>query len=517
MNNTMLSPDSRPEMSTWPLALMMLMGIIPLYSMPSSNFPDFWFVILLANTLVIFFLAVYHFRSSLFLLYFCIVIYVFQNFLMGAFNPDGNLKKMMLLLAYSLLLPIFAITTSLIHGGFEKMKHYKIMHLVAFIYVSCMVINFLTSPMPTSARIPALRNTVAPLMLFYAAYLLPNISFEDLKRFTRFVFIFSILISIFGVIELFVLGDAFWNKWLNIQQIMATKHVRGTPGSLYRVPTTFYAAVAGEHHRRMVSFFGAPLSAGYFMAFATLLTLYDPRKMGYIKKIFLCSLIFLGMVLTLAKGAYLICAVGIFYYLIIGKLKSKILTNRLVLFMSFILIVIMSILLVIQSREQVRSTAAVHMAGLYLSFDSILTAPMPTMLFGHSLGTGGVTSSLLTGLKITSGTGGSSVVSGSGGSGGESGIGTLVYQTGAVGLALYIAVMFLIVSFLLEAYSRNRERGHESAAYFRVVFSAFCGLLIAGLYQEIALALIPPSLYCFAAGLGLNMEASIHGEEDKEK
>jgi len=156
------------------------------------------------------------------------------------------------------------------------------------------------------------------------------------------------------------------------------------------------------------------------------------------------------------------------------------------------------------------------MAGLYLSFNSVLTAPTPTMLFGHSLGTGGVTSALLTGLKVTSGKSGS-VVTGSGASGGESGIGTLVYQTGMVGLLLYMATMFIIVALLLEAYARNRERGHESARYFRVVFGGFCGLLVAGMYQEVALALLPPSVYCFAAGLGLNMESSAREEEYEEK
>ncbi len=484
--------SSGPNLSVfWLLGVVALVGILPFYTLVISDFPVIWFFCIAVDTALLFFLADAFLHSPIFSLQVCFFVFIFQNVLIGLFNPGYvNPEDASLLLGYTALLPFIIIGLGLMNGGLLKIRHFRSLHLVSISYFLYMVLNFIVSPWSLTARIPAFRNAVSLIVLLYAGYLRPHINRARFYSYINSLFILMLLVLVFGYIERFLLGDDFWVEQLNIGLIIQAKHLQTTPRSPYPVPSDFYSPIGTKSYRRMSSLFATPITLAYFLSFSFLLLLSRARRKRLLWLV-ITGGNFVALVLTFSKGGYLIAGIGFFVFTMV---KSK----RVTRFWTLLVILCCAGVLAVQGGYWLLgdkgTTLSLHLRGLY---GPIKSARQETLLVGHFLGSGGTISARL-GADVPL----------DAQRGAESGIGSLFYQTGLVGVMLYLSVMTLVLRDLFFAYHRWQQESPDLADIFLSLLAANAGLLVNVFFQENATALIPASFFLISAGIGLNLTVS---------
>jgi len=485
----------------WLLSGLILLGIIPLYALPSSQIPIIWFFLLVVDTLIILVIADFYLRSSAFSLEFCFFIFVFQNILIGLFNPRGeNLSYVAWLLGYSTLLPVFIILLNLFRGGGRKLSYFLPLHIISLLFTAYILFLFIISDAPFEARIPASRNAISIILLFYAGYLRPTFSKRDISSFDRFMPLLILAVVIFGYVELFIFDDYFWTERLNIDYVASAKNINPTIQSSAPVPSDFYTPIAQRYYRRMASIFATPITLGYFLAFAFLFILYatitirrPPIKL-MLKWIFLLAILG-ALFLSLSKGGWQVLGVGILFYIWLRKLPPKRFSHVL---MITLLLGAVSSMIGIGLFWGKGTTLELHVQGLLSPLTSLRGT---TMLIGNSLGSGGTISARL-GVDIPF----------SSERGAENGIGTLLYQTGFIGVLLVLMIMILILRYLFYNL-RKLKSDIKTSTFLLISLSATAGLVINAFYQENSFALIPASFFFITAGLALNRSLKPSGNQ----
>ena len=480
-------PSSFKLPVSWLLGAVALVGILPFYTLVISDLPVVWFFCLIISTVLLFLLSDIFLHSPLFPLQVCFFVFVFQNVLIGLFNPGyKNPGAAPLLLGYTALLPLINIGLGLLSGGLFRIRSFWALHLVSALYFLYIAVNFIVSPWPLTARLPAFRNAVSLIVLLYAGYLRPRINRVRFRSYVNSLFVLTLLVLVFGYVERFLLGDDFWVERLNIGLIIQAKHLRPTPRSPYPVPSDFYSPIGPKSYRRMASLFATPITLAYFLSFSFLLLLSRARR-GRLLWLTIIASNFVALVLTFSKGGYLIAGIG---FLVFAIVKFK----RVTRFWPLLVILFCAGVVAVQGGYWLwgdkGTTLSLHLQGLYAPIKS---ARGGALLVGHFLGSGGTISARL-GADIPFDVR----------RGAESGIGSLFYQTGLVGVLLYLSIVILVLRGLFFAYRRWQRDDPDLADIFLSLLAANAGLLVNVFFQENALALIPASFFLISAGIGLN-------------
>lgn len=309
-------------------------------------------------------------------------------------------------------------------------------HIFTFTSFSFLVfISLLRSP-NLSAGILYVLNTWLPVIVLL---LWCSVSYErktkSVLHYTeniRYIFKISISLYIF-----------FW--FINFDQTISWElspfinfHRTGDVDEFFIGNTT---KIFGSTFYRNASIIMDPIVAGYFFSqFSFLLLVLRKRVLG--------TLLFILMILTLSKGAFLLFCLSVFFYY-----SYRYLTLRLNLTAIFL---ITGLLIIIALNSAGKNSSYIHALGLIYPFIS----PMDLNYFiGHNISTGG-------GLT---GTGSLGLQGGM-----ESLVGTLKYQMGLLGVLLYFVLFYKVL--------RSKFRSGDPIS--RVEFSILAGSFINSFLQE---------------------------------
>lgn len=263
------------------------------------------------------------------------------------------------------------------------------------------------------------RQIMTPIILIMYGRLF-YLNKKELYDYMKFIVQIGIFLVIFGIFEEFIVGDRLWIS-LNIEKYMQMK---GFSAWVYsnHLPGNFYSADLVSLYgmlRRMVSIMADPLLTGLYLALCVVILLYQNvfKKIEYY--IISLTVLTLGVILTLSKGAILVIAIAYIYKI---WRKNKLFASTCILMGCMVMVY-----MIINNKLY---TLSQHMSGLLSSLSSIT---------GSGLGTAG-NYALIYG-KISSKVG-------------ETYLGALLVQMGIVGLAAFIYIFAFYSKKILD---RNKS------------------------------------------------------------
>lgn len=341
---------------------------------------------------------------------------------------------------------------------FRKLLHFRFAAvfpevLALFFIVVCVMYVTILRADDVSAITAAtsFRSAILPSMLFLAGFWLAP-SFPQLQFIIKMIIIVSIINVLVGFYESLVPVNVFWNGALDLYGYLTNiKGLRtGLEGGFVNfVPGNFWAFLV---IRRMAGAIGSPLALGYYLILPLILLI---SKLKVIKaQNIVILLLVTGLLLTQTRAAITGVFIGIFGYYLTQEGLFKMKINKKWL---FVLISCISIITVLASIPDVRKfivctitlqegRASGHSAALERSFKSI----QQTIFIGKGFGLAGGWASTQTGFSAA----------------GESAYFSLMYQTGGIGLAIFLFWWCMIVAELYKKgkYLSNNYLYHLSYA-----------------------------------------------------
>ncbi len=429
---------------------------------------------------IMFFLCAYGVikNNNCTLLFFVCVIFI-QNItlLVGANNFDSKtttlyslLKEMML---YACI--IYAIICK---GKLRK----EVMYVIPYVLV--ILVSFVLSEASNYAKIVSIRQLFLPFVCFLFGLGL-DITKEQIYKIGKIIVYMGVIVSIFGLIEVFLLGDTVWNNlpmWK--YQVNKGTTFRFTDG----LPTNFWTfdliLLTGSKTRRLVSMFVDPLLTAHFLFLC--FCLIDICVQKNKKKMKL--VIFVSSILTLSKGVIL-AYLFYFSFFVLKKFSYKQLKKSLKYGIVFLIMAFYCIY-IFTMKYMSNSSIAIHMNGF---IKGILNGKV----IGMELGRAGIMTSILSSTKESMLTA-------------ESYIGTLVTQLGYVGLAIFVLYWLRIIFILL----KKSHTTNNKLCY--ITFILLVSVFIESLFSESSIAIVGNGLWFILAGICIKIQKTKVVCNDKE-
>lgn len=353
---------------------------------------------------------------------------------------------------------------------FNKKKWHKFLILfVMFLFLLISV--FLYSNTALYARIIGVRQILLPFICFLFGAML-KITDKKIKKISTFIIYAGFVAGIIGILELFIIGDAFWNSI----PLLKYEVNKGTTFYFTRgLPTNFYTydlmPITGSISRRLVSIFVDPLLTGHYLFLGFILA--DIYFKGNKKRIYK-FLLFLFSMFTLSKGViigYILYFIfKILRYLSYDKIKKCLLAA------GFSGIGIIFCLYKFIMAYLPSSSTATHLGGFIKGLTN-------SSFFGNGLGTAGTITGILTDKSkmLTA----------------ESFIGTLTVQTGYLGL-------FIFLCFWIYVFFKILKSG-------KILKNSFCynsailllAVITESLFSESSISIVGTGMYFVFAGLSM--------------
>ncbi|MGA2507220.1 MAG: hypothetical protein ABSF80_07070 [Chitinispirillaceae bacterium] len=355
---------------------------------------------------------------------------------------------------------------------FRKLIHFQFAAVFSetlalfFIVVCVMYVTILRADdVSAITAATSFRSAILPSMLFLTGFWLAP-SFRQLQFIIKMVVIISIINVLVGFYESLVPVNIFWNRALNLYGYLTNiKGLRtGLEGGFVNfVPGNFWAFIG---IRRMAGAIGSPLALGYYLILPLILMI---SKLKVIKAQNIVILFLItGLLLTQTRAAITGVFIGIFGYYLTQEGLFKMKINKKWL---FVLISCISIITILASTPDVRkfivltitakeSNASAHSIALERSFKSI----QQTILIGKGFGLAGGWASTQTGFSAA----------------GESAYLSLMYQTGGIGLAIFLFWWFMIVADLY------KQGKHLSNRY---LYQLSCAFIFANIAYMVSAAI----------------------------
>lgn len=288
-----------------------------------------------------------------------------------------------------------------------------------FMFMLIIMAYFFVGEATVYGRLISFRQLMTPIILILYGRTL-KLKQEEIKSYFSFIINLGIVQAFFGILERFVLGDAFW-KAINIQKLFETKGF--SRWVLSELPGNYYSYdlynIMGVRIRRLVGFSTDPLLTAHYLAFCIVILLFAGRNFKKMSRIICLGICTVACVLTLSKGAILI--VGIAYLYKIWLTNKKIAIGLIGIFIIFAVTLI---------RTNLFMTVAIHAEGLWSSV-SIKS------FIGNGIGTAGNLASL----------------NGESSTAGESYFGMVIGQIGYIGLFVFLYVIYRMIKISLRKYS----------------------------------------------------------------
>lgn len=430
--------------------LSILMGLVMNYPIVS---------ICILSALVFYYSYTNDYRSLKFL----IILIVLQNIIMIIFSSNLTATDTKLITIMKEVLLYLSIFFTYIVKRKQKIEK---IDMLAIAYAIVIIISFFMSDATFTAKIVCIRQLLLPVIcIIYGKQI--NINNKSLNKFYEVITYVGIFIAIFGIIELFFLGDNFW-KYIGSENYFRNKGIEdwsqnGIMGSFYTYDLSF---IVNYPVRRLVSIFGEALSTGHFLFFSLVITFlkYNGKK---VIKYILCTILLLSIILTISKGVILLLAIFTVFMMYFYYDKKK-----LTLIIGIIGVLAISFILIASYGKN--TSTGYHIDGLIDNFSNI-------KILGNGVGKSGNFAKIF-------GSPSSEVISG------ESFIGTLLGQIGLVGFVAYILYNLYFVKKIYDSKSIDKDT-------ICITFSLLIGILIEGFLSESAISFLGTSLYFILIGI----------------
>ena len=272
------------------------------------------------------------------------------------------------------------------------------------------------------------RSGILPVLFVFAGKWL-NLNKQEIMLLCKIIIAISIISVLFGVIEVFLPVEVFWNGIFDLGGYHT--HIKGITKLTQGIPGNFWGNI---FKRRMAGTIGCPLALGYYLIMPILL-LQENLFLINKKRIFVLLILFAGLLLTETRAAIAGCVVAYGLYNI-DAFKRIIFTLKIrkSLVKQIILVVLVFVCMFIFSRKAryfIVNTANFREGRMISHMKSCMTGVknIPNVIMiGKGWGTAGGWAALQAGKTVGAG---------------ESTYLTLIYQVGGIGLLLFLLWWFL--------------------------------------------------------------------------
>lgn len=417
----------------------------------------------------------YSFKNNVRMLYFFMFLVLVQNILVILFCKDISTNLNIVFSAIKELMLYFALLICLCKKKKFSISMINKKELVAvFLYILLLCKNLLFTPASMNSAILSLRYMLLPILCIYVGRNL-IISKKELPNLFKYIITISVFLAVFGLLEMFFLGDEFWSK---IGYSLYAVKMKGdlADNLINGVTVNFYTwDFFGVPIRRLVSITADPLATAFliFLGVAVLITKVIPvnNKIGHANtNPLIFVLLFTASILCLSKG--------IFIFIALTMLVSSYFFNWLPKSLLKVGTAIVSLAAVLILKSYISNATTVtssynHLIGLQNGFEN-------SKILGNGLGTAGSSVIMLTGAE--------SNVS-------ESFIGSLVYQLGIVGLVAFAYFIYIQMKNIFLMYKQKKSN------ILVLSLVLILGLCICMLLSDSAVSIMGTGIYFIIIGI----------------
>ncbi len=285
-------------------------------------------------------------RSRLYenLIIFLLYLTVFQDIALGiAYNFWGNQAVIKTLFFTKDVLMLLLFFWALFKRKFpvKILAFYAIYFLIIFIQTIVSIKN----QIPIFNILSSVRGWLLMPCLITIGYAIYNKKYFY-KHLKRFIGPFMIIVSIFGLLDFFIDSYItstlpFWKDFVGLGRFM--EDIKGQE-TLFGLPGNFYGQYGGEFfsQKRLVSFWGGPLTAGYILVIPVLYYFFkalNPYGKHWSFKYLICfSIVLLALICTFTRAIILpTLFVLILFVLLKGREDDK-------LFVIFLIPIVLAVL-----------------------------------------------------------------------------------------------------------------------------------------------------------------------------
>jgi len=510
--------------------------------------PVFWLV-LVADLLLLFALAVATFRRPVIFLGIVVLWFALQRLVIALVAPHVSADVVRLLLTYKegfyfILVAAAAVGLALRHlRGEAALPPLLAADLAAIAFLGLLVIHFLADPGTSSPQLTYLRRFAAPAILYLGGRLLVP-SRPEFREGLRLVLVVAVGVALFGIVERFFLGLSFWREGVDAatfygRQVEAGLFPDGWVVLFHGVPDGIFIALPLEVPvRRLVSTYLEPTTLGAFLGFATLLLLLAPGLAGgdgaASRRWRLAAgggglFLAFAVAATISRGAMITVLAGGGLFVLV-RLVSR---RRLVSWRGAYVVAVPAVALLalgvvlttvddVPARERVRDALA---SGVVSGVPDEAAPPVGAVPTGESglpeitvhppgstaEGAGTHFRGLTSGLRemvdqpLGAGLGAAGGWSAAPEAGRESSVGTVAAQLGLPGFILFLAFYLGLVASLVAASARSE--GGPAGDIALALAGALFGLFIVSWFSESASGLLGNAFYFLFAGWALALAA----------
>jgi hypothetical protein len=350
-------------------------------------------------------------------------------------------------------------------------------------YALLVTARWITAPLPLSAAFGSLRNDLTPAYGILTVVLLPPELRPTITEIVTWLRRWGLLVALAGFVELAALGDRFW---VTVADIGATIHVKELSVAHrdgFTVPADFYTYFGHHYFRRLVSVYGDAITTGYYLALGFLAALFGTLR-ARVRWAY-AGVLAVAIALSFVKGGFQVVLVGVIVALVL-RTRGRVLFEH-----GAIVVMVACVLCVVGTRATealpFQSSVQLHVSGLNTAVREVTREIGAHTVWGEGVGMGGAGSVFI---QRHAG----NLVTAANVPGLDNGAGTILVDTGVLGLAGVLGLFAL----LIPACAR-RARDNRAAT---VATIATVALLVNFLMQEHALALLPSLPFWVLATIG---------------
>jgi len=438
---------------------------------------------LLALSFLLFFVALaviaWNARRRPFLVFAVILFWLLlQNIVLAPLSRLAEPSTVRLLIGAKEVFFLLLILASVLHFAARLVKHgsgtFSVLwtDLVGLGFLAILIVAFVRGQAnPLLTRATYLRFFAILPVCYFVGRSLP-LDARHLKAVFRLTVGAGAFLSLFGLVELFLLRDPFWKRAGVIEFFVAKGTAAWTATSIKFY--NWYTWDFGFPLRRMISLILEPTTLAEFLAGTTLMAAFSGFFPG-LKRKATVLLLLAGLVLSFGKGGWVIFMVGAFIILLKEHRTLAVFIG--VLFLAFGALFIIT-------NIQSGGSVPIHVRGFYEGARYAAGHPL-----GSGLGSGGVFAALFDPKQKFQGK--------------ESTLGSMLVQTGLLGTVVYVAFLLLLIrqlSRVSAAYSARTdgEPIHRSA---RVLSGCLVGIFLVSFFSESAVGVIGTGIYLVLAGI----------------
>ncbi|HEV8575055.1 MAG TPA: hypothetical protein VGR43_10165 [Dehalococcoidia bacterium] len=532
----------------WPLNAVLLtiatVAPVPLTALALEEVTPLFWLILVADLVLLFGLAVATFRTPALFIAVMLLWFALQRFVVALIAPHVSADLVRLLLTYKEGFYLILVASGVVSVAMRQLRGERALpallaaDFVAVAFLGWLALVFISDPHSSSPELTYLRRFAAPVLLYVGGRLLIGRS-EQLLDSVRMLVAVAVAVAAFGLVERFALDVVFWRDTVDASTFYGKQVESGLlPQNwtvIYRgVPDGIFIALPLEVPvRRLVSTYLEPTTLSSLLALALLLLVFVPdlawRRAGPGPRFVIAAGVLalgIAVVATLSRGGMVTFVAATAFVLAVRWLRDP--GWKLSVPLPFLLVPLLAFTCFgaalttfddVPARESVRdvlSTRAV--SGLAEGPAVSSTAPPPVDTGGalgeidtHPPGSTAEAASkhlrgLTTGLEemfespLGRGLGASGNWSREPGAGAESTVGVIAAQTGIVGFVLYGGFFAAVIASLVAAAWR---RSGLAADLPVVLAGAMFGLFLVSWVSESASGLLGNAFYLLFAGWAL--------------